>query len=32
MRRFVYMLALAVVLSVPGFFYAWNGNAWSSGR
>ena len=31
MRRLVYMLALAVVFAVPGFFYAWNGNAWSSG-
>ena len=31
MRRLVYMLALAAVLSVPGFFYAFNGSAWSSG-
>ena len=31
MRRFGYMLVLAVVLAVPGFFYAWNGAAWSSG-
>ena len=31
MRRFVYMLALAVVLAVPGFFYAFSGSAWSSG-
>ena len=31
MRRLVYMLGLAAVLAVPGSFYAWNGNAWSSG-
>jgi hypothetical protein len=31
MRRFAYMLVLAAILAVPGFFYAWNGSAWSSG-
>lgn len=30
MRRFAFMLLLAVALAVPGFFYAWNGSAWSS--
>lgn len=31
MRRFAFMLLLAVALAVPGFFYVWNGSAWSSG-
>jgi hypothetical protein len=31
MRRFAFMLLLGVALAVPGFFYAWNESAWSSG-